>query len=145
MANTYTPEFIANALAQVELNGGNVKATAKALGIPRPTLIHWRDRVNHPAVLNTIPQATLDARIDLWDRAHQIGANRLLVLIPLSDNLRDVAYATHVALAGYLDLRDGRKGADKEDQGGGNSTFNVQVNYYGGALNGETPLQPLSE
>lgn len=41
----YTEEEKASALAVLKVNGGNVAKTADVLGIPRTTLISWRDSV----------------------------------------------------------------------------------------------------
>lgn len=112
MANKYTSEQKAEALAKLVEHGGDVKSTARALGIPRTTLINWRDKSNNPAVLDTIPPDTKQARIDLWDKGQELGVHRLMALIPTSDNLRDIAYATDRLLAGYLDLTEGRKGTN---------------------------------
>lgn len=39
----YDDAFKANAFAQLEVNEGNIKRTARALGIPPSTLRRWRD------------------------------------------------------------------------------------------------------
>jgi len=41
--STYDDAFKANAFAQLEVNEGNIKRTARALGIPASTLRRWRD------------------------------------------------------------------------------------------------------
>lgn len=110
MKRIYSEEFKANALVQLELNAGNVKDTARKLKMDRTTLMLWRDKSQ--AVLNTIPPDLKQARIDLWDKVQQKAAQRLTLLLETADNVRDVAYAGDRAVAAYLDLRDGRKGAE---------------------------------
>mgnify|MGYP001597406273 CR=1 FL=1 len=139
MANIYTPDFIANALAQHELNGGNVKYTAKQLEIPRKTL----EFLVKKAGVATLAIETKDYGA-LWAAKEHLALERLGELIPTA-SFRDLSIFAGIAADKHMDYSMGRKGADKEDPGDGNTIFNVQVNYYGGALNGETPLQPLSE
>mgnify|MGYP001616499453 CR=1 FL=1 len=105
----YPEERKAAALAALVANDGNMKVTAQQLGIPRPTLIQWRDKSRSPIVSNTIPLDTRQARIDLWDQTQQLGAQRIMQLLPLSTDLREVAYASQVAVNAYQDLAYGRR------------------------------------
>ncbi len=114
MTTVYTEQQKAEALAALIENGGNVKATARQLGINRITLTTWRDKAHSPAVLDTISTVLKDERIDLWDKAQQLGAKRIMELYPQSDDLRAVAYAASVAFNAYLDLTLGRKGTDQQ-------------------------------
>ena len=125
--NTYTDQQKAEALAALIENGGNVKATARELGIPRPTLITWREKSRQPDVLNTIPPDMAAERIALWDRVQEAGARRLLELFPLSESVREVAYAAKIAHDIRLDLTEGRRAAEAAQSG--DTTINVQVNY----------------
>src|SRR5262245_52205925 len=43
----YTDEDKQRALAELEANGGNTKRTARLLGIPRTTILQWRDGVTN--------------------------------------------------------------------------------------------------
>jgi len=42
MARPYSPEEKANALAQLQMNGGDIRYTSQQLGIPERTLFTWR-------------------------------------------------------------------------------------------------------
>ncbi len=48
MGRHYTDEQRTEALAALDLNGGNAARKADKLGIPRPTLVRWRKE--HEAV-----------------------------------------------------------------------------------------------
>ena len=123
--NTYTDQQKAEALAALMENGGNVKATARELQIPRGTLLAWRDKQDSPAVINTISPELTQARIDLWDQTQQMAARRIQELLPLTTELRDVAVAARVAVDAYQDLAYGRKGQVDINGDGGP----VQVNF----------------
>ena len=86
---------MADALATLKANGGNVKRTALQLGIPRTTLKTWRDKTSSMA--DIIPPETKQTYIDLWGQAETVCANRIISLAPLSENLRDVAFSGQVA------------------------------------------------
>ena len=104
-----TEEARAAALAALIANGGNVKKTARDLGMNRSTLINWRDDAR--AVSDTIAPDVKARYVRLWAAAQEQLVSRMSELAPASDSLRDVAYAANIALAGYLDSRDGRRGA----------------------------------
>lgn len=60
---SYTDEEKAYALAQLELNGGNVKGTARATGIPWETLRTWRgkeDRLRHDTTGKLVPNPRVE-------------------------------------------------------------------------------------
>lgn len=109
MSQDYLDTVQAEALVKLRENGGNVKRTASELGIPRTTLITWRDKVS--AVSDTIPQETKDKYIGLWERAEEACVQRILDLVPTAEDLRDVAYAANIAKEAVLDRTEGRKGA----------------------------------
>ena len=63
----YSQERVAEALAALDLNGGNVKRTALQLEIPRTTLIMWRDTVGK--VPDTSKrEARVEAHENQWTR-----------------------------------------------------------------------------
>jgi hypothetical protein len=47
----YSDDERANALAALAANAGNVTRTARQLGIPRATLVHWADGDRHPEAM----------------------------------------------------------------------------------------------
>lgn len=58
----YTDDERVAALAQLAANGGNLKRTARALGLPAPTLRLWRDTVlPHALPLPPLPSPTVPA------------------------------------------------------------------------------------
>ncbi len=81
----YSDDDRANALAALAANGGNLSQTARQLGIPKGTLLAWRDGAAHPeAVENSTPKkADMAAALkelawdllgDLGDQARRQGA-----------------------------------------------------------------------
>lgn len=132
MANTYTDQQVAEALAALELNGGNVKRTAAETGIPRATLIRWRDGVSAaldtmadtpdtPAALPEVvalvrqpPQprdfATLWAEAQYDVLAAAVAVARQLTE-PTAENLTALTKFAGMAADKHLDYSQGRKGA----------------------------------
>lgn len=110
----YTDDQVAQALAALDLNGGNVKRTARDLGIPRTTLVRWRDGVS--AVSDTEKKEAAGARdlVALWADVQEIGIRRMRELIPISNNLREVAVATGIAADKHLDYDQGRSRSGAE-------------------------------
>lgn len=120
--NTYTDEQRIAALAALEANGGNVKRTAAAVGIPRSTLQLWRDSAVAAApelALTLAPAATVKTDwADLFGEAAKLGAQLITENLqryagtPLKPSeLRDVAVVSGIAVDKHLDYRDGRKSA----------------------------------
>lgn len=103
--NTYTPDFIANALAQHELNGGNVQYTASQLQIPRKTLAFWVKK----AGVATLAVKTYDYA-ELWAAKERKALERLGELIP-NASFRDLSIFAGIAADKHLDYSEGRKGA----------------------------------
>ena len=114
----YTDAQVAQALAALELNGGNVKRTARDLDIPRATLGMWRDKqavmkmalsgaivTTHPDIVDRA--ATL---ADRYLRLQDLALDRSETLVPLSDQLRDVLAAAREGREGHLDYSQGRRG-----------------------------------
>lgn len=116
MGSRYTDEQVAQALAALELNGGNVKATARELNIPRATLQLWRDRVPEPAGTIRRDYAALwaDAQVKALNQAITI-AEALTEATP--ENLTALTRLAVAAKDAHLDYTEGRKGS--------NATVNV--------------------
>ena len=76
---TYSESRVAEALAALELNGGNVKRTAIQLQIPRKTLESWRDQ------FATVATVKRDLTAEKAERWAQIGP---LFVEYLGENLR---------------------------------------------------------
>lgn len=85
MARTYTDEDRVNTLAALEANGRNVSKTSVETGIPRPTIILWRDAIM-PAL-----KPPPDTVSSLSDRSDTLAA-RVLTRIEhfAMGDLRDV-------------------------------------------------------
>lgn len=133
---SYTPEQIAEALAALELNGGNVKRTAVALGIPRPTLILWRGQANAAAggVTDTSDTEKKGAAAPwvhdfaaLWAEAQEVLIRRVIA-VAATGSLKDVAVAAGIAADKHQDYAQGRKGAATQVNVDA-STKTVQIVY----------------
>lgn len=121
---TYTPAQKAAALAELELRHGNVNGTARALGIPQKTLEHWAKKTQ-AANLTT---KNIDYA-ELWAEKERLALQRLGELVPTA-SFRDLAIFAGIAADKHLDHLLGRP-KDKDSNSGGDTTLNVQVNYYG--------------
>jgi transposase-like protein len=88
---TYSDEEKADALLQLDANGGNLKRTAVAIGIPRKTLAEWRDGHVHHAVA----EIRHDKRPPLADRLEAL-AHLCLDLLP---GKLDAASAAQVSVS----------------------------------------------
>ena len=134
--NTYTEQQIIEALAVLMTNGGNAKRTAKQLGIPRPTLIRWRDgaAAAEEAAVTDATALAVDIRADtsetldtasapvnpwarqprdygeLWGGVQELAVARMRELLPVTTDLRAVAYAAGIAADRHLDFTLGRRG-----------------------------------
>lgn len=106
MPKHYSETQVAEALAALEQNGGNVKRTAIQLAIPRATITMWRDKAEL-----TLPVTKLRDYVELWGQAQDIAVARLVELLPVSDDLKAVAYAAGIAADKHLNYRDGRAGS----------------------------------
>lgn len=85
----YTDEERAAGLAALALYGGDASKAAREVGVPRNTLLRWRD--NAPEVVRQIGQdkaEELTARLDrIADRAAQLQTRALEVLESGADDL----------------------------------------------------------
>ena len=110
MARTYTPSFRAQALAQLELNGGALRATARQVDVPAPTLQQWRDSMGMElCTIRTIAVQEKPDYLDLIGECLRVGLNLLRDRLPAMAP-RDLAVATGIMADKFLDYRDGRRG-----------------------------------
>ena len=137
---TYTDQQVAAALAALEVNAGNVQRTALALGIPRTTLIEWRDRSADTVDSKTdtpsksIPPSVLAERphdfAGMWGEVQELAAARMRELIPEEKDLRAVAIAAGIAADKHLDYTAGRRGMGPSAVVQNNvSELNITVRY----------------
>ena len=117
----YTEEQRVDALARLEINGGNVLATSREVGISRATLRRWRNEVG--AVEEGVRLATAMVATEVVTPAERWLAvanqatdllssnltryNKLKTLLA-PDDLRRVAVVAGIAADKHLDYRDGR-------------------------------------
>jgi transposase-like protein len=117
----YTEEQRVDALARLEINGGNVLATSREVGISRATLRRWRNEVG--AVEEGVRMATAMVATEVVTPAERWLAvanqatdllssnltryNKLKTLLA-PDDLRRVAVVAGIAADKHLDYRDGR-------------------------------------
>ena len=114
----YTDAQVAEALARLAVNNGNIKRTAEELDIPRATLGLWRDKqaVVSMALSGTIATThpeIVDRAVALAERylrLQDLALDRSETLVPLSDQLRDVLAAAREGREGHLDYSQGRRG-----------------------------------
>lgn len=112
----WTDEDRVRALATLEANGGNVSDASRATGVPRPTIIMWRENARAAGLTVADRQKT--------DWAEACGEAVMLGVRIIEQNLRrydgleltpsalkDVATVTGIIADKHLDYRDGRKGA----------------------------------
>jgi hypothetical protein len=125
----YTDEQVRDALVQLELNGGNVKRTAVALGIPRTTLIEWRDGMS--ATTDTEKKRG-DARDygALRGEVQWTAATTALAMVAdmphTPDGLRALAVLAGIAAGKHLDYTQGRKGSTTNVHVGDTNTLVVE-------------------
>jgi len=120
----YTEEQRVDALARLEINGGNVLATSREVGISRATLRRWRNEVG--AVEEGVRMATAMVATEVVTPAERWLAVESQATELLAENLekfrgatgapmepsdlRHVAVVAGIAADKQLDHRDGRKG-----------------------------------
>ena len=117
----YTDAQVAQALAALELNGGNVKRTARELGINHETVRAWKLRMGVPlGVTREQHQATVQAHQHDWasmyGEAQIIALDRARAIAPTMpatpDGLRALMVMAGVSADKHLNYRDGRTGAN---------------------------------
>lgn len=107
MANKYTDEQKAEALAALVSNADNLKATARETGIPVPTLRTWRLKTE--AGFN--PENGPDYAA-LWGKVQAKSIERALVKADAPEtSYRDLMVGAGIAADKHLNYRDGRQGA----------------------------------
>lgn len=114
MRQRYTDQDVQNALAAYELNGRNIKRTARELGVPEPTLRGWVLRAGLKPEQNTSDNGGHDYG-GMWGQVQALAVDKAVQAIPdiphTPDGLRALTVLAGVAADKYLDYRDGRKGA----------------------------------
>lgn len=103
----YTEQQRIDALAALDLNRGNVSRTARELGIPRPTLILWRD-----TPVSDIPDTRKTDIVGRLARVMDSVLDRIGELVPRTENVRDLGVVYGILSDKMLDHRDGRKGSE---------------------------------
>lgn len=124
----YTEDQELAIAAKLIETGGNVKRTARELGIPRSTVrgrAAMAGLVEAGQVVNTI-QAQ---HAELWERADRLVATELAERLPemprTPEGMDRVIAAARVIPQAYLDHRDGRRGTVQI--GGDGSVVPVQI------------------
>ena len=120
-----TAEQKTTALARLHANGGNIKRTARELGITDSTLRTWRDlerahadgrkvAANAPDRVRDIALAWQDVERRAIKAINRGLEDALDPDLPFKERprLHDISYAARVATDSHLDHRDGRKGAE---------------------------------
>lgn len=125
MASSYSDTQVQQALAALECNAGNVKRTALQLGIPRTTLLSWRDGVSR--VPDTEKPSVSHDFAAMWGEVQELATKRMRELIPGETDLRAVATAAGIAADKHLDYTLGRKGGSTVNVD--NSTKTVTITY----------------
>ena len=117
--NKYTDQQRIEVLARLEVNGGNVTRTARECGVPKPTLLSWRDKAL--AAGSTMHLTATDpVKTDygeIWGEAAALGGRLIYenfqryVDRPLTpSDLKNVAITAGIASDHHLDYTQGRKG-----------------------------------
>lgn len=108
--NKYSDELKAQALATLEINGGNVKGTARQLGIPWETLRSWQgqyDKINRGEIVATraisadVLKLKEEGIADFIDRAETVrdaALDKLKVLIPQA-TVAQIAALTNLTIS----------------------------------------------
>jgi hypothetical protein len=147
----YRDEQVRDALVALELNQGNLKATALQLGMPRTTLLAWRDRalavsdiVSNASDTPTTGMDTDDAPAllvaadapapvrdfaALWADAQALVLSQTLAMAgqltePTAENLTALTKLLTVSADQHLNYTQGRKGGVQIG-----ATGPVQVNF----------------
>ncbi len=107
MRRVYSDNERVQALAALALNRGNIKATARHLGIPHPTLTLWRNRAEADRQAGPPPATDYGA---LYGEAQEWALDRLRTLIPTATTIRDLALVAAIAADRHLDYAEGRRG-----------------------------------
>jgi len=109
----YTEQQRIEALAQLELNGGNLKRTARNLNLPPATLRHWRDDTLDAMGDNAALSLMVPQKPDFVARLENVLnmlVDKIEAMVPDADNIRDTAVVFGIMADKHLDYRDGRKG-----------------------------------
>lgn len=94
----YTDDEISSALVALEANGGNVSKTAREIGIPRMTIIGWRDgtmRSTNPAVTGT----RQEKRKELAERLHEVAWGLTELLPDAAKVAKEKGWVNQIAIA----------------------------------------------
>ncbi len=154
MGHHYSNQERAQALARLEFNNGNAKRTANELGIPRTTLIDWRDQAielgavsegavtRHPTDWKALCEEAGTLYLDVARDSALLLQQQLQVYLALPDDeplkpqgLREVAVVSGIASDKAQDLLLGRKGTE----------VNVDVRQQSVRLTGDELKAALAE
>lgn len=100
MRRTYTDAERVQALAALAFNRGNIKATARQLGIPHPTLTLWRNRAEERQQYGPPPATDYG---QLYEDVEAVVLNRLVAMIPAATSLPDLTRVAALAADRHLD------------------------------------------
>lgn len=113
MANKYTDDQVQQALAEYELTGRNLKATARNIGVPVPTIRGWIMRAGLNPEQNTSDNNGHDFT-GMWGTVQVLAVTKATEVIPdivhTPDGLRALTTLAGVAADKHLNYRDGRTG-----------------------------------
>lgn len=119
----YTDEQVVEALAKLTLNGGNLRLTARQVGIAPNTLLGWRDKSRRECaeqeiarVEHNLPAHNYGA---LWGQSQNIALEYAAIVAKRlvedkdptrqADNLRALVGFAHLAAQHHLDYQEGRQ------------------------------------
>lgn len=107
---TYTDADRVHALATLEVNAGNATKTARSLGIPKPTLLAWRNAaIEAGSEQNLTPTDPVKTDFGaLFSEALQEAVRYLRAELPQLKG-RDLAITTGILADKTLDFTQGRK------------------------------------
>ena len=112
MANHYTDQQVAEALAALELNGGAIRPTARELGIPPATLVNWRDGVRAAVPVNPNAEKQPHDFAQVWADTETEILALLREKAPVA-SFRDLSIFAGIAADKHLDYSQGRKGSQQ--------------------------------
>jgi hypothetical protein len=114
MTTKYTDDQVQHGLAEYELTGRNLKATARNIGVPVPTLRGWIMRAGLNPEQNTADNNGHDYG-GMWGKVQVLAVGKAEKMVPdmphTPDGLRAITVLAGVASDKQLDHEQGRKGA----------------------------------
>ena len=134
MSSSYTDQQVAAALAALDLNGGNLRATSREISIPLSTLKAWRDgaiSADAERARNT-PRAE-NAQHDFSEVWAERQVQVLKIIAEKADeaSFRDLSIFAGIAADKHLDYTAGRRGMGPSAVQNNITQVNVRVIYDG--------------